>query len=408
MPRIDVSHAGSLPRTPELLAANAARRIADDGLTLERTPEFEGLLTAAVADLVERQQRLGITIVGDGEYGKAMSSALDYGAWWSYVFQRVEGLEVTGEDIFTQEPVRSEPGNVRLTSFPDRRDWQRFADAYLDPEHPLLESTPATAFPATTGALRYTGQEAIAADVRNLRAGLDAAGAEQGFLTALSPGSASRIANRHYGSEEEHIWAWADVLREEYRAIVDAGLVVQIDDPSLAENWDQINPEPSVEDYLAFTRIRVEALNHAIRGLPKEQVRLHLCWGSWHGPHTTDIGLREIAPLVLEVEAGSFSFEAANARHEHEWRVWEDIALPEGARIAPGVIGHATNVVEHPELVADRIERFARIVGPERVIASTDCGLGGRIHPSIAVAKLEALGEGARLAEQRLGAATLV
>ncbi|GAA3598783.1 cobalamin-independent methionine synthase II family protein [Agrococcus terreus] len=408
MPRIDVSHAGSLPRTPELLAANAARRVADDGLTLERTPEFEGLLTAAVADLVERQQRLGITIVGDGEYGKAMSSALDYGAWWSYVFQRVEGLEVTGEDIFTQEPVRSEPGNVRLTSFPDRRDWQRFADAYLDPEHPLLESTPATAFPATTGALRYIGQEAIAADVRNLRAGLDASGAEQGFLTALSPGSASRIANRHYASEEEHIWAWADVLREEYRAIVDAGLVVQIDDPSLAENWDQINPEPSIEDYLAFTRIRVEALNHAIRGLPKEQVRLHLCWGSWHGPHTTDIGLREIAPLVLEVEAGSFSFEAANARHEHEWRVWEDIALPEGARIAPGVIGHATNVVEHPELVADRIERFARIVGPERVIASTDCGLGGRIHPSIAVAKLEALGEGARLAEQRLGAATLV
>lgn len=408
MPRIDVSHAGSLPRTPELLAANAARRVADDGLTLERTPEFEGLLTAAVADLVERQQRLGITIVGDGEYGKAMSSALDYGAWWSYVFQRVEGLEVTGEDIFTQEPVRSEPGNVRLTSFPDRRDWQRFADAYLDPEHPLLESTPATAFPATTGALRYIGQEAIAADVRNLRAGLDASGAEQGFLTALSPGSASRIANRHYASEEEHIWAWADVLREEYRAIVDAGLVVQIDDPSLAENWDQINPEPSVEDYLAFTRIRVEALNHAIRGLPKEQVRLHLCWGSWHGPHTTDIGLREIAPLVLEVEAGSFSFEAANARHEHEWRVWEDIALPEGARIAPGVIGHATNVVEHPELVADRIERFARIVGPERVIASTDCGLGGRIHPSIAVAKLAALGEGARLAEQRLGAATLV
>lgn len=408
MPRIDVSHAGSLPRTPELLAANAARRVADDGLTLERTPEFEGLLTAAVADLVERQQRLGITIVGDGEYGKAMSSALDYGAWWSYVFQRVEGLEVTGEDIFTQEPVRSEPGNVRLTSFPDRRDWQRFADAYLDPEHPLLESTPATAFPATTGALRYIGQEAIAADVRNLRAGLDAAGAEQGFLTALSPGSASRIANRHYAGEEEHIWAWADVLREEYRAIVDAGLVVQIDDPSLAENWDQINPEPSVEDYLAFTRIRVEALNHAIRGLPKEQVRLHLCWGSWHGPHTTDIGLREIAPLVLEVEAGSFSFEAANARHEHEWRVWEDIALPDGARIAPGVIGHATNVVEHPELVADRIERFARIVGPERVIASTDCGLGGRIHPSIAVAKLEALGEGARLAEQRLGAATLV
>jgi len=408
MTRIDVSHAGSLPRTPELLAANAARTLAADGLTLERTPEFESLLSAAVADLVRRQRDLGITIVGDGEYGKAMSSAQDYGAWWSYVFQRVAGLEVTGEDIFTEAPQRSAPGDIRLTSFPDRRDWVRFADAYLDPEHPLLDSTPATAFPATTGPLRYIGQQAIAADIANLKAGLESAGAEQGFLTALSPGSASRIANRHYGSEEEHIWAWAEVLREEYRAIVDAGLIVQIDDPSLAENFDQINPEPSIEDYLAFTRIRVEALNHAIRGLPEEQVRLHLCWGSWHGPHTTDIALADIAPLVLEVNAGSYSFEAANARHEHEWRVWEQIELPEGKRIAPGVIGHATNVVEHPELVADRIERFARIVGPERVIASTDCGLGGRIHPSIAVAKLESLGEGARLAEQRLGAAVSI
>lgn len=408
MTRIDVSHAGSLPRTPELIAANAARSLGADGLTLERGPEFESLLAAAVADLVRRQQDLGITIVGDGEYGKAMSSAQDYAAWWSYVFQRVEGLEVTGEDIFTEPPVRSEPGRVRLTSFPDRRDWVRFKDAYLDPEHPLLESTPATAFPATTGPLRYTGQQAIATDIANLKAGLDASGAQQGFLTALSPGSAARIANRHYASDEEHIWAWAEVLREEYRAIVDAGLIVQIDDPSLAENFDQINPEPTIQDYLDFTRIRVEALNHAIRGLPEEQVRLHLCWGSWHGPHTTDVALADIAPLVLEVNAGSYSFEAANARHEHEWRVWEQVELPADKRIAPGVIGHATNVVEHPELVADRIERFARIVGPERVIASTDCGLGGRIHPSIAVAKLESLGAGARIAEQRLGAAVSI
>src|SRR5690606_3289557 len=186
------------------------------------------------------------------------------------------------------------------------------------------------------------------------------------------------------------------------------GFIVQIDAPSLAENFDQINPEPSIEDYLAFTRIRVEALNHAIRGLPEELVRLHLCWGSWHGPHTTDVAFADIAELVLEVNAGSYSFEAANARHEHEWRVWEQVELPAGKRIAPGVIGHATNVVEHPELVADRIERFARIVGPERVIASTDCGLGGRIHPSIAIAKLESLGQGARVAEQRLGAAVSI
>ncbi len=404
MTRIDVSHAGSLPRTPELIAANQARSFAEDGLTLQRTPEFEALLAEAVTDLVRRQRELGITIIGDGEYGKAMSSARDYGAWWSYVFQRVAGLEVTGEDIFSEQPQRSAPGDVRLTSFPDRRDWVRFRDAYQDPEHPLFESTPATAFPATTGELRYIGHEALATDIANLRRGLEAAGGEQGFLTALSPGSAARIANRHYADDEAHIWAWAEVLREEYTAITDAGLIVQIDDPSLAENFDQINPEPSIEDYLAFTRIRVEALNHAIRDLPEELVRLHLCWGSWHGPHTTDVAFADIAELVLEVNAGSYSFEAANARHEHEWRVWEHVELPAGKRIAPGVVGHATNVVEHPELVADRIERFARIVGPERVIASTDCGLGGRIHPSIAVAKLESLGQGARLAEARLGA----
>ncbi|SDR65313.1 cobalamin-independent methionine synthase II family protein [Agrococcus carbonis] len=408
MTRIDVSHAGSLPRTPELIAANRARAFADDGLTLQRTPEFEELLSTAVADLVRRQRDLGITIIGDGEYGKAMSNPSDYAAWWTYVFQRVAGLEITGEDIFTEPPVRSAPGDVRLTSFPDRRDWVRFRDAYQDPDQPVLQQQPATAFPATTGELRYIGQEALAIDIANLRAGLDAAGAEEGFLTALSPGSAARIANRHYADEEAHIWAWAEVLREEYKAITDAGFIVQIDDPSLAENFDQINPEPSIEDYLAFTRIRVEALNHAIAGLPEELVRLHLCWGSWHGPHTTDVAFGDIAPLVLEVNAGSYSFEAANARHEHEWRVWEQVELPEGKRIAPGVIGHATNVVEHPELVADRIERFARIVGPERVIASTDCGLGGRIHPSIAIAKLESLGQGARLAEQRLGAAVSI
>ncbi|WP_432506154.1 cobalamin-independent methionine synthase II family protein [Kineococcus arenarius] len=402
--RIEVSHAGSLPRTPELIAANEARRVGEDGFTLERTPEFEALLTDAVVDLVARQRDLGITLVGDGEYGKAMTSAVDYGAWWSYSFQRVAGLEVTGEDLFTQPVVRSEPGKVRLTSFPDRRDWSTFKDAYTDPTSGIMTGKQATAFPATTGPLSYVGQEAIASDVANLVAGLEAAGLErsQGFITSLSPGSGARISNRYYATEEEHIWAWAEVMREEYRAVVDAGLVLQIDDPSIAENWDQINPEPSLEDYRAFTKIRVEALNHAIRDLPAEQVRFHLCWGSWHGPHTTDIEFRHIADLMLEINAGSYSFEAANARHEHEWKIWKDLELPAGKKIVPGVVGHATNVVEHPELVADRIERFASVVGPENVIASTDCGLGGRIHPQIAVAKLAALGEGARIAGERL------
>ncbi|PRY17166.1 cobalamin-independent methionine synthase II family protein [Kineococcus rhizosphaerae] len=400
--QIPVSHAGSLPRTPELIAANEARTFAEDGFTLDRSPEFDALLTGAVVDLVQRQKDLGVTIVGDGEYGKAMSSAVDYGAWWGYVFQRVSGLALTGEDIFSQPNVLSEPGHVRLTSFPNRRDWTIFKDAYTDPTSGISTGKNATPFPATTGALQYTGHEAIASDIANLKAGLAAAGLEQGFITSLSPGSGARIANRHYATEEEHIWAWAEVMREEYKAVTDAGLIVQIDDPSIAENWDQITPEPSVEDYQAFTRIRVEALNHALRGLPTEQVRFHLCWGSWHGPHTTDVEFKHIVDLMLEIDAGSYSFEAANVRHEHEWKVWRDVRLPEGKKIVPGIVSHATNVVEHPELVADRIERFASVVGAENVVASTDCGLGGRIHPQIAVAKLAALGEGARLAGSRL------
>jgi 5-methyltetrahydropteroyltriglutamate--homocysteine methyltransferase len=400
--RIQTTHAGSLPRTPELIAANDARQLAEDGFTLDRTPEFDGLLTSAVDDLVARQKAAGITVPGDGEFGKAMTSAVDYGAWWSYSFQRVSGLEVTGEDIFSAEPVRSGPGDVRLTTFPDRRDWTIFREAYTDPTSGISTGKGATAFPATTGELAYVGHDAIASDIANLKAGLAANGLTEGFVTSLSPGSGSRIPNAYYATEEEHIWAWADVLREEYKAIVDAGLILQIDDPSIAENWDQINPEPSIEDYQAFTRIRVEALNYALRDLPQEQIRFHLCWGSWHGPHTTDLELKNIVDLMLEIDAGAYSFEAANARHEHEWKVWQDVTLPEGKLILPGIVGHATNVVEHPELVADRIERFASVVGKENVIASTDCGLGGRIHPQIAWAKLEALSAGAEIATQRL------
>ncbi|ARC56535.1 2-hydroxypropyl-CoM lyase [Frondihabitans sp. 762G35] len=401
-PRIDTSHAGSLPRTPELIAANEARAFAEDGFTLERTPEFSALEERAVTELVERQKSVGITIPGDGEFGKAMSSSLDYGAWWTYSFQRTGGLSMTDYNPILAEPVRSSPGDVRLTSFADRRDWTIFRDAYQDPTSGIALGKNATGFPAATGPISYTGQDAVRADTRNLRRALDAAGLETGFITALSPGSASRIGNDHYATEEEFVWAWADVLREEYLAIIEAGLILQIDDPSIAENWDQINPAPSVADYQAFTRIRVEALNHALRGLPREQIRFHLCWGSWHGPHTTDIELKDIVDLMLEIDAGSYSFEAANARHEHEWRVWEDVKLPEGKKIVPGVVGHATNVVEHPELVAERIERFASVVGAENVVASTDCGLGGRIHPQIAWAKLESLAAGAEIASSRL------
>jgi 5-methyltetrahydropteroyltriglutamate--homocysteine methyltransferase len=406
MAYIATTTAGSLPRTQALIDANGARELADDGFTLNVTPEFDELVTAAVADVVSRQREAGITLVGDGEFGKAMSSAVDYGAWWSYSFQRVNGLSLTdvnpitaapdaGADLAGQRAVRSEPGKIRLTSFVDRRDRQRFPAVYRDAET-VPAGRIATAFPTTTGPISYRGHDAVAADIRHLKAALRPG--ERGFLTAISPGSAARVVNAFYASEQEHIDAWADALREEYRAITDAGLVVQIDDPSLAENWDQINPEPSVADYQAFTKIRVDALNRAIAGLPREQVRLHVCWGSWHGPHATDIELRHLLPVVLQANVGAISFEAGNVRHEHEWAVWRDAAIPADLVLAPGVVSHATNVVEHPDLVAERIGRFTSIVGPERVVASTDCGLGGRVHPDIAWAKLEALGEGARRA----------
>lgn len=395
--RVLTTHAGSLPRTDRLLAANAARR---DG----QAPEgFTELLADEVTALVERQRAAGVDVVGDGEYGKAMSSPIDYGAWWSYSFQRTGGLEIIDDASWATADVQSGPGDTQLTGFLNRRDRQRFAEAYADPTSGIFTGDPkASPFPTCTGPLTYTGQDAIAADIANLRAAVERTGAQEAFITALSPGSASRITNRHYATEEEFIYAWADVLREEYQAIIDAGFVLQIDDPSIAENFDQITPEPSVEDYAAFTRLRVEALNHALRGLPQDRIRFHLCWGSWHGPHTTDIAMADIVDTMLQINAGAYSFEAGNVRHEHEWKVWQDVELPEGKLILPGVVSHATNVVEHPELVADRIERFATAVGKERVIASTDCGLGGRIHPQIAWAKLEALAAGAELASARL------
>lgn len=386
-----VTTAGSLPRTDALIAAHAARPIGEDGFTLGTTPEVETLTAQAVADVVDKQRAAGITLLGDGEFGKAMSNSVDYGAWWSYSFQRVAGLSLTEVNAFNEPPVRSEPGNVRLTSFLDRRDRQRFPAVYAEA---VDTGKVATAFPTTTGPLRYVGQEAVAADIRHLKAALREG--EQGFLTAIAPGSAARVGNEHYASTEEHLFAWADALREEYRAIVDAGLIVQLDDPCLAENFDQISPEPSIADYQAFTQVRIDALNHAIEGLPKEQVRLHLCWGSWHGPHTTDIAIADILPVVLQANVGSISFEAGNVRHEHEYTAWDDAAVPDDLVLVPGLVSHATNVVEHPALVAQRAARFAGIVGEDRVIASTDCGLGGRVHPDIAWAKLASLGEGAR------------
>ena len=295
---------------------------------------------------------------------------------------------------------------MALTSFSNRRDWQKFGEFYQDPEltGSLIGSAVRrpTCRPVCIGPIKYAGQAAIAADISNLKKAMAAAGVEEGFMCAVAPGSFARGEDLHYKTEEEFVFAAADAMREEYKAIVDAGLVLQIDDPSLPDNWDMINPEPALDEFKKFERVRIDALNHALRNLPRDRIRYHICWGSWHGPHTTDIPLQNIVDLVLRVDAGAYSVEAGNARHEHEWRVWKDAKLPAGKLLIPGVVSHATNIVEHPRLIADRIIRYANIVGRENVIAGTDCGLGGRVHPQIAWAKLEALAEGARLATREL------
>ena len=395
--RILTSHAGSLPRPDALIEANRAR---ESGAGDERS--FQAGLTAAVGEVVRRQRAAGIDVPGDGEYGKSMGSPVNYRAWWSYSFQRLGGLELGTAGLYDMPPRRSRPGEVVLTSFADRRDRLRFAAAYADPDSGITTGPRAPLWPVCVAPLTYTGHEAIRADLANLKAALAAAGVEEGFMTSIAPGSASRIANRHYRTEEEFLTACADAMREEYKAIVDAGLILQLDDPAIAENWDMVNPEPTPAAYRRFSMVRVEALNHALRGLPEDRIRFHLCWGSWHGPHTTDIPMREIVEVMLAVKCQAYSFEAGNVRHEHEWKVWQDVKLPDGKLILPGIVSHATNVVEHPELVAERIARFARLVGKERVIASTDCGLGGRVHPQIAWAKLEALAQGAALASRQL------
>ena len=396
--RILTSHAGSLPRPDDLIEqyrAQSAGSGADQG--------FAHKLRAAVGDVVRRQKEAGVDIPNDGEFGKSMGHRVNYGAWWSYSFQRLKGLELAADATELDMPSRqSEPGKVLLTSMADRRDRVRFRAAYSDPEAGVSMGPIIMHRPICVGPVTYVGHEAVKTDIANFKAALAAAGVSEGFMTSVAPGSAARLRNVYYKSDEEFIFAAADAMREEYKAIIDAGLILQLDDPSIAENWDQITPAPSVEDYSKFSMIRVDALNHAIRGLPKDRIRFHLCWGSWHGPHTTDIPMRDIIGVMLAIDCQAYSFEAANVRHDHEYAVWQDVKLPDGKIILPGIVSHATNVVEHPELVCERILRFARIVGRERVIAATDCGLGGRVHPQIAWAKLEALSEGAALANKKL------
>ncbi len=386
--RILTTHAGSLPRPDDLIEMFQTDTPAD---------LLGARLKSAVADVVRKQAEVGVDIVDDGEFGKATRGAVDYGAWQSYAYQRLSGWEPGGAR--TDLPVS--PGAARLRSSASRRDWTRFGDFYQEYFRTARFATTSLQ-PAFTGPITYQGQAAVKADIENFKVALGGVRAEDVFMTAVAPGSFARGRNYYYRSDEEFLFALAEALREEYTAILAAGFVLQLDDPGLPDTWDLMDPAPTVEEYKRYAAVCVEALNHALRDLPEERIRYHICWGSWHGPHTTDIPLRDVADLLLKVRAGAYSVEAGNVRHEHEWKVWRDVKLPDGKVLIPGVVSHATNLVEHPELVADRIVQYANILGRENVVAGTDCGLGGRIHPQIAWAKLETLAEGARLATQRL------
>jgi 5-methyltetrahydropteroyltriglutamate--homocysteine methyltransferase len=256
------------------------------------------------------------------------------------------------------------------------------------------------------GAVRYIGQEEIKRDIELFKSTLGETGArpEEAFMCVLAPGWLEHFFyNESYPTDEEYLFALADAIKHEYKAIVDAGLILQIDDPALPDTYDMIVPAPSIAEYRKFAAVRVDALNHALEGLPEDRIRFHICWGSWHGPHTHDLPLKDIVDLMLKVKAGAYSVEAANPRHEHEWKIWKEVKLPPGKILIPGVVSHASNAVEHPELVADRISLYAGLVGRENVIAGTDCGMGLRVHPQIAWAKLKALSDGAALATKELG-----
>lgn len=399
--RIITTHAGSLSRPSDLIALNRARAAGemwDDGA-------YQKCLSSAVADVIRKQQELGVDVPDDGEFGKPMAANYDYGVWWNYAFARMEGF-VPADSVAESAHKKSSVADIALTTIGNRRDWQKFSEFYQDPESSgtLVGSAARrpTRRPVCTAPIKYVGHAAIRADIENLKKAMASSGIEEGFMCSIAPGSFARGEDLYYQTGEEFVFAAAEAMREEYKAIVDAGIVLQIDDPSLPDNWDMINPEPPLGEFKKFERVRIEALNHALRGLPQDRVRYHICWGSWHGPHTTDIPLRDIVDLVLSVDAGAYSVEAGNVRHEHEWRVWKEAKLPDGKLLIPGVVSHATNLVEHPQVVADRIVRYAHVLGRENVIAGTDCGLGGRIHPQIAWAKLQVLAEGAKLATAEL------
>ncbi|HWF37387.1 MAG TPA: cobalamin-independent methionine synthase II family protein [Candidatus Acidoferrales bacterium] len=384
--RILTTHVGSLVRPAKLLEFVRAR---ESGGAFDQAA-YKKCLRDSIAEVVRRQAAAGIDIVDDGEFGKSTS-------WSLYALKRLSGFE--------QRPVKPD-----ANPFARGADRERFAEFYAELEKPNERtwSNVTTQDAVCVAPIEYTGLDELQRDIANFKAALAGVNVEEAFLPVAAPSSAiPDRKNEYYKTQEDLIVALAEALRTEYRAIVDAGLLLQVDDARAAVTYDRMVPPASFEDYYHWVARHVEILNHALEGIPEDRVRYHVCWGSWPGPHTTDVPLEKIVDLILKVRAGAYLIEAANPRHEHEWRVWQRVKLPEGKILAPGMISHSTNVVEHPELVAERILRFASVVGRENVIASTDCGFAQeqfnrRVHPSIMWAKLESLAQGARIASAEL------
>jgi 5-methyltetrahydropteroyltriglutamate--homocysteine methyltransferase len=377
--RILTTHVGSLARPARLLDYVTA---IERGVAVNEGA-FETDLKGAVAQVVEQQAQAGVDIVSDGEFGK-------FRTWSAYVLERLGGIE--------EREVGPATGTGK-----DQRTFPEFYAQYF-----LAQNLPKRGIVAAVGPLTYKGHHAIARDISNLKSALASVNVTAGFVPVVAPASAvPRHQNDFYKNDEEFFFALADALREEYAAVINAGLYLQVDDAFLPYMYDVAFTDQPIENFRKWATLRVDALNHALRGMPEEKIRYHICWGSFNVPHTTDVPLHDIVELVLRVNAGAYCLEMANPRHEHEWRVWERVKLPAGRTLIPGVISHATNIVEHPELVAERIVRLAKLVGRDNVIAGTDCGFAQtpfltRVHPTIMWAKLAALAEGARIATKEL------
>ena len=385
--RILTTHVGSLPRPDDLRQMLVSR---DDGSPVDNDA-FTARIRSAVDEVVREQVARGIDIVNDGEESKR--------SWSTYARERLGGHEARpgtppggSHAIFGRDAV--EFPEYFETMGPGRGANTRGGITGSGPQsRHFVQTTPVT----------YVGQEYLQRDLDNLTAALKATPAVEGFMSAVSPGTIEHwLINEHYKTDEEFVFAIAEAMREEYEAIVNAGFVVQIDDPDLADAW-QIHPEMDVPTYRKHAEIRIDALNHALRNIDPGMVRLHVCWGSYHGPHKYDIEMSDVIDIVLKTRAQGFAVEASNARHAHDWAAWQDAKIPDGTIVIPGVVGHDSDFIEHPELVADRFEKYAGIVGRENVIAGTDCGLGPRVgHAKIAWAKFDSMVEGSRLATKRL------